>query len=181
MPPGEANDGFAGLVTEHESPLLRYVTRLVGPAGDLPQDIVQETFCRLHRQLSKRPDAPVQYAKAWLYRVAHNLAMDHRRKRKRRADCREIGGDLLTDAPPADASQPDVAEAVAQREAGQQAMKELNQLPDELKHVLMLRVMQGLTLREVAHVTGTPLATVNYRINRALGQLAGRLEKAGVV
>ncbi len=177
-PTGES---FAAVVARYEGPLLRYATRLVGPAGEQPQDIVQETFLRLHRQRRQRNAKPVANVQSWLYRVAHNLAMDERRKRRRRAGRREIGGEQLTRDPPMDTQALDALNDMVQREAAQCAIDELKRLPDELQHVLELRVMHGLTMRQIRDVTGTPLATVNHQLNRALRELSSRLKRAGVV
>src|SRR5690349_3614914 len=56
-----------------ESPLLSYALRLVGERS-LAQDIVQEAFMRLHTHF-----AEVREPRRWLYRTAHNLALNQRR------------------------------------------------------------------------------------------------------
>src|SRR5436309_2082799 len=56
-----------------ESPLLSYALRLVGERG-LAEDIVQEAFMRLHVNF-----AEVREPRRWLYRTAHNLALNQRR------------------------------------------------------------------------------------------------------
>src|SRR5215468_4753390 len=57
-----------------ESPLLSYALRLVGERT-LAEDIVQEAFMRLHAQFDQ-----VREPRRWLYRTAHNLALNQRRR-----------------------------------------------------------------------------------------------------
>ena len=49
------------------------------------------------------------------------------------------------------------------------------------RQVVMLKVIQGMSLREVAEVVGLSVSMVNYRLNQGLAELAQRLRKAGVV
>src|SRR5579862_7249259 len=62
-----------GLFAALESPLLSYTLRLVGQLA-VAEDIVQEAFMRLHTQFEN-----VREPRRWLYRTAHNLALNQRR------------------------------------------------------------------------------------------------------
>src|SRR5690606_16008815 len=78
-------EDFAALVDPFEGPLLRYVGALLaGPADAEAQDVVQETFLRLHRQQTQYGVDSIGQLDSWLFRVAHNLARDAGRKRQRR-------------------------------------------------------------------------------------------------
>ena len=80
MPPNQASAGPPGaesieeLFAALESPLLRYALRLVGERS-LAEDIVQESFMRLHAQFDE-----VREPGHWLYRTVHNLALNQRRR-----------------------------------------------------------------------------------------------------
>src|SRR5215471_6164071 len=80
MPPDQPSIRPSGAETIEElfaaleSPLLSYALRLVAERS-LAEDIVQEAFMRLHAQFEQ-----VQDPRRWLYRTAHNLALNHRRK-----------------------------------------------------------------------------------------------------
>jgi RNA polymerase sigma-70 factor (ECF subfamily) len=71
-PPGweTIEELFAAL----ESPLLGYAMRLLGDSG-AAEDVVQESFMKLHAQFEQ-----VREPRRWLYRTAHNLALNHRRR-----------------------------------------------------------------------------------------------------
>jgi RNA polymerase sigma factor (sigma-70 family) len=67
------------------------------------------------------------------------------------------------------------------REACSIAMSELQTLPEEERQVILLRIVEGLNLREIGEITGLSVGNVDYRINKALRELTGRLKNAGVV
>lgn len=169
------------VVQRFETPLLRYVTQLLGPGWAEIEDVVQDTFLRLHRQISKRGAASVKHLPSWLFRVAHNLAMDAGRKRKRRAQMQEkVMSDPVVN--PVEVLQPPVpVEELGRREACDLAMAELANLPEEQKHVVLLKIIQGFTLREISEVTGLKIGTVNYRLTQGLRELSQRLKQAGAV
>ena len=64
---------------------------------------------------------------------------------------------------------------VIRQEARQVVLRELAKLDDSYRQVVLLKVIQGMTLREVAEVVGVSLSTVNHRLNEGLGILARRL------
>ena len=70
---------------------------------------------------------------------------------------------------------------VLRQEARQVALRELAQLDDQQRQVVLLKVIQGMTLRQVAEVVDISVSLVNYRLNQGLTELAQRLKKAGVV
>lgn len=165
---------FLELVDELQSPLLRYARRLLGP-GDDAEDVVQDAFVRYHRQ-TDRPDNP----KSWIYRVVHNRAMDVRRKRKRRKDHQPRVADQATAAARRrENDQPDAG--LIHAESITHALDALHELPAEQQQIVTLKIMQGLTLREVAEVMDMPFPNVNYRLNRAMSELARKLKRKGVV
>jgi RNA polymerase sigma factor (sigma-70 family) len=70
---------------------------------------------------------------------------------------------------------------VLRQEARQVALRELAQLDDQHRQVVLLKVIQGMTLRQVAKVVGISVSLVNYRLNQGLTELSRRLKRAGVV
>jgi len=182
----EAGDLMA-VVARYQGPLLRYVGRMLGSADDQREDVVQETFIRLHRYASAHGWDSIKHLTTWLFQVAHNLTVDALRQKVRRQDAahRDLESRASTD-PAAAAQEPTAEEMDAlgeaiRQEARQVVLRELAQLDDSYRQVVLLKIVQGMTLREVAEVVGVSLSTVNHRLNEGLGILARRLRKAGVV
>ena len=171
---------FVSIVDRFESGLLRYVSRMLSPTGRVTEeceDIVQETFLRLHRQIHKDGLDSIQNLNAWLHRVAHNLSISALRKRQReqrahetvREDERHRSDDSL-----------DGLGEMVRRAACDRALEELGRLPDENREVLLLKVIQGMTLREIGEVLGLTPGNVAYRVNQGLSELSRRLKDAGI-
>ena len=182
----EAGDLMA-VVARYQGPLLRYVGRMLGSADDQREDVVQETFIRLHRYASAHGWDSIKHLTTWLFQVAHNLTVDALRQKVRRQDAahRDLESRASTD-PAAAAQEPTAEEMDAlgeaiRQEARQVVLRELAQLDDYYRQVVLLKIVQGMTLREVAEVVGVSLSTVNHRLNEGLGILARRLRKAGVI
>ena len=57
----------------------------------------------------------------------------------------------------------------------------MRRLPESHRHVLLLKIVQDMTLREIGRVTGLSLGNVAYRLNQGLKELTRRLKDAGVI
>ena len=169
------------VVRQYESALLRYVAQLIGSSSDDVEDVVQDAFIKLHNQVSKHGNDSVKHMSSWLFRVAHNLAMDAGRRRSRRARLQEkVTVDPVIN-PVETAKDNEPSQELEQREACNLAMSELQQLPEEQKSVLLLKIIQGFTLREISEVTGLKIGTVNYRLTQGLRELSRRLKQVGAI
>jgi len=125
-----------------------------------PEDVVQDAFCRLASQ-EPPPGSPV----AWLYAVARNLADKQRRgdQRRRRREESRAAVESFDDA----AADPlEIAEVGAAVE----------ELPDELREVLVARIWGGLSLEEVARLCGISAATAWRRYQAALTTMREKLD-----
>jgi RNA polymerase sigma-70 factor (ECF subfamily) len=178
--PLDASDLMA-VVTRYHSPLLRYVGQMLGGLDHEAEDIVQEAFVRLHRQVAGHGSGSVKHLTTWLFRVTHNLTIDMLRQRtkSRRPPVTNVDPSMLSEEQAAD--ELDALGEVLRQEARQVALRELSQLDDQQRQVVLLKVIQGMTLRQVARVIGISVSLVNYRLNQGLTELARRLRRAGVV
>jgi len=174
----ESDYVFADILQKFESPLLRYVGQLLGNGAPEVEDIVQETFLRLHKQVEKHGADSIRKMSTWLFHVAHNLGLDAIRKRRRDT---EKNSRALEDKKTSVSAQVDVLGEVMQREASDRALAELHNLPEEQRQVILLRVMHGMKLREISEVTGLTIGNASYRITQGLTELARRLQAGGVV
>jgi RNA polymerase sigma-70 factor (ECF subfamily) len=180
LKPLDAGDLMA-VVARYQSPLLRYVGQMLGRIDHEAEDIVQEVFVRLHRQVTGHGSGSVKHLTTWLFRVTHNLTIDMLRQRtkSRRPPVTSADPSVLSEEQAAD--ELDALGEVLRREARQVALRELAHLDDQQRQVILLKVIQGMTLRQVAKVIGISVSLVNYRLNQGLTELSQRLKKAGVV
>ena len=169
------------VVGHYQGRLLRYVGRMLGSIDHEAEDIVQEAFVRLHRQVSRQGPQSVKHLTTWLFRTAHNLTLDVIRRQSRRKRATEAISDAAQTAEERAADEMDALSEVLRREAGDAALRELAKLDDEQRQVVLLRIIQGMSLREVAEVAGISISLVNYRLNQGLAELARRLRKASVL
>ena len=199
---------FAVIVPRFESALLRYVSQLLGRGDSDLEDIVQDAFLRLHRQVHQHGHASVQNVSTWLFRVAHNLTMDTLRKRKvRKQTQQKLTGEVVTakkdetktagnetKSSSAESTSAGISSAslklhhdedtlgdMERREACDHAMAQLRTLPDVQRQALTLKMIEGLTIRQIAVVTDTSIGNVGYRISQGLAELSRRLKKSGVI
>jgi RNA polymerase sigma-70 factor, ECF subfamily len=148
------------LYDAHASGLFHYLVSFTKTEADA-RDLLQELFIKLARGATREA---VQSEKAWLFRLAHNMAVDWLRRRKVRWDTEErllrelTGGHQL-------AHDPD-SRMVAERFA--EAMRSL---PEEQRTVMQLKLWDGLTFEEIAAVQGIPLNTAASRHRYALEKL----------
>lgn len=179
-PMGAQSFDLAAIVDRYQTSLLRYVVNMSRSAADTAEDVVQEAFVRLHYQVQRRGERSIREVGPWLFRVAHNLAIDHgrRRSRRRRADEQMRNEMTIRDS---GADPADQLSALAHREACRSALSELDRLPDPQKQVLLLKVVEGFSIRQIARITGRSSSGVAYRLDQALRTLTARLKQKDVI
>ncbi len=147
--------------------LFRYAIRLLGDRQS-SEDVVAETFHRL--LLALRSGAgPQQHLRAYLYRIAHNLAMDRRRREARWGAQVEVEGLRL-------AAEDDPARTAEDQIVSQKARAALWSLTADQRQVVVLKYFEGLTNEEIAAALGKPAGAVKSLQHRALEALRRMLE-----
>lgn len=159
---------FLQLFEQYRMKAFHYALQTVGNREDA-MDVTQEAFLRLHRHWGRRdsgrPFAP------WMYSVVRNLAIDLLRKRAVR---KESGLEGLTPMPH-DSASPE--RAASQGELSTHLWREIRNLTDVQREVLLLRDWHGLSYKEIAEITGTSVTTVNSRLHDARTRLRDRLRR----
>ena len=172
---------FAAVVEQYEGPLLRYVATFVDRGSQESEDVVQETFLRLHRQCGREGSQSIGNLSTWLFRVAHNLAIDLVRKRQQRRSAGERLKEEATEETTRAVEQMDGLVDLERREAVEHAMRILGELPTDQRQVLVLKLLEGQTFRQIGDVIGASSGSVAYRLNQGLAELTRRLKEAGVI
>ena len=156
------------VVAEFEQPLLRYTARILRN-GTLAQDVVQNVFVKLFRQWQphQRPNAAL---KPWLFRVAHNEAVDLIRAEERRKGLYKRCADEPHDVPSPDDPLEDQRQAV---------FASLEILTIEERQAVLLRLQQGMSYDDIAAVMNRPRGSVGAILHVAVKKLAGKLQGRG--
>src|SRR4029079_14955418 len=141
--------------------------------ADLAQDIMQEAFLRLWKQWQEGEE--ILNPRAWLLRVARNLAEDHAKSAFRRYGTQPPqtmngveGRDLLP------------LDGMARAEMFGQLKKEMQQLAPADREILTLRYALDYDTSEIAEVLEINATAVHMRLSRAPQRLAERLTAQGV-
>ena len=167
------------LVRRFERPVYNLISRLVRDAA-AAEDLTQDTFLKMFRALGQY-DAAQRFS-SWLFRIAHNTAIDHLRHRR-----------LLIASPPLDADGepedpvarlPDLRgdspeTAAVRRQIAGVLDSAIDDLRPEYRAVVILRHQEDLDYDEIARVLDLPLGTVKTYLHRARKVLADRLQAAG--
>lgn len=147
-------------------PVFRYLSSL-GLEAQECEDIVQESFLRAFKDLLNRPERN-HNVRAWIYRVAHNLAMNHV-KRNRKVS---LGVDLAPlDSLPQNATAPSSEEIVLKKEQIERTRAAIANLTPQELQCLQLRA-QGLRYREISEIVGTGISAVAEAVARGCRKLA---------
>ncbi len=147
---------FSELFRRHQKDVARLVMRMLGSSGDV-QDVMQEVFLQVFRSLSDfRGKSRLS---TWIYRVAVNVVLMHRRaSRSRPVLARE---ELAP--PPADPEPlPDEQVERSLRVAALERLME--RLSEKKRTVFVLHELQGLSPIEIADIVGAPVLTVRTRL-----------------
>lgn len=165
------------IMTEHESGLLRYATRLVNNP-DTAQDVVQNVFIKLYRNWPEGMQ-PSPKLKSWLYSVTHNEAVDTIRRESRLRLLHEKQAGDPTAAP--ECADGIHCPAASQDDRRATIMDHLRKLHPRQQQVLLLRLEEGLSYKEISAATGRSEGNVGNLLHHAVKDLAARLKRAGVV
>jgi RNA polymerase sigma factor (sigma-70 family) len=159
---------FEDLVTRHRKAVYRLCWSAAGNHADA-DDAAQETFLRVFRALpSYDPERPFL---PWLRRIAWNCGLTVRRDRQ--AGVPLVPEEGIPDpADPAEGPE----DAASGNEEKRRVAAAMADLPAELRTVLVLRAVEGLSYAEIAEAAGIPAGTVMSRLSRARERLVAALK-----
>jgi RNA polymerase sigma-70 factor (ECF subfamily) len=168
---------FGELAIQHRKRLFALALQLVGNASDA-EDVVQETLLRAYRYLPQF-QARSQFA-TWLYRIAINRALSHRRRAGIASGHVKLDDDRVRAAIAVDASG-DPQHAAQLAESYALLLTALDQLSPVLRTTVVLVALQGLGYREAAVIAETTEGTIAWRMHEARRQLQRALSPVSEV
>ena len=147
-------DTFAEIIDHYQMPIIRYLYRLTGDY-EMARDLAQDTFLQAYKGILKT-SAELSF-KAWLYRIATNNALQHRRRKK-----------LLSFIPLTSRGE-DFQAALSHEDFPEEnvaVLEALLRIPEEQRTCLVLHFVEGFKYREIADALGCTEEAVRKRVAR---------------
>ncbi len=172
-------ESFEELVRRYQRPIAAYVYRMVGDY-DSALDLTQEVFIRVYGSLA-RYRSEFKFS-TWIYRIAHNAAIDHLRRcdNSRTEDLKLETGDGQTYEKPLASGAPSPEQESEREERRAEIESIVLNLAPAYRELIVLRHAHDLSYDEIAEVTGLPLGTVKNRIFRAREAMRALLLERGI-
>ncbi len=158
---------LAEIYDRYAGPIYGYLYRVIGDAAHA-EDLTGEVFLRLLQVLHTRR-APRDNLVGWLYRVAHNLAMDLFRRQKK-GPAVPLAEELI-----AQGDQP--SDLIEDEQVKQQLRARIRRLSSDQQRVVLLRFAEELPVAEVARLMGKSEGAVKILQHRALNRLRKLLQE----
>lgn len=159
--PSALNETFDARARRLRPRLHRYCAGLVGSVIEA-EDVVQEVLLNAHAALER--GTMVDEPDRWLFRVAHNAALDHIRRRNREARVMDSSAETETVADPASTAE--------SRQQAAESLRRLMHLPLLQRSAVMLVDVLGLSLAEAGAVLDSTLAGTKAALHRGRQRLA---------
>ena len=169
---------LATLINRHQSKIYGFIFSKISDR-DLTDDIFQDTFIKVINTLKSNSYNEEGKFLPWVMRIAHNLIIDHFRKNKKMPMFRETEEfsifSIMTDQ----------SLTVENRMISDQVEKDLKKLIEELpqdqKEVLVMRIYQDLSFKEISELTGVSINTALGRMRYALMNLRKVIDKHQII
>jgi RNA polymerase sigma-70 factor (ECF subfamily) len=158
---------FEQLVEEHSGELFAYLWRMLHDIEDA-EDGLQETYLRAYRAFSRL--APDSNARAWLYKIATNVARTQLRRNRRR---KHLQAAVDTEALPSDRN---VQVEVEERMFLHAVALAVERLPPKQKAAFMMRKYSGLTYSEISVALKSSEQAARANVYQALQNLRSELK-----
>ena len=158
---------FARLYDRYDRPCFQFIRRLLGVAhGDAAEDLHQETWIAVSKNAAVFDPARSSFP-AWLFTIARRKTWDHFRRQKVAilASVQDDAAMMVSDPGQTPLEQ------VQSRELAEEIVAAVEALPLEQRGVFVLFAHAGLSLEEIAQVTGVAVETVKSRLRYARAKL----------
>lgn len=174
---GDEN-ALASLIKRHESKIYGFIYSKVSDR-DISDDIFQDTFIKVIRTLKNNSYNEEGKFLPWVMRISHNLIVDHYRKNKKMPMYRETEEFSIFSIMSDDSLTIESQMILDQVEVD--LKKLVAELPQDQKEVLVMRMYQDMSFKEISELTGVSINTALGRMRYALMNLRKIIEKNQIV
>lgn len=170
---------FEALVAKYQDRLFNMILRMVGRHADA-EELAQETFLKALENIGQFRGQSGFYT--WLFRIAANLAISHRRRAGRirftplqGSDDADPGQAEALTAATAHRRSPSPDAAAMSSEVNRRVSAAIDELDDEFRVVVVLRDIEDMDYAKIAEVLKLPVGTIKSRLHRARCMLQEKL------
>jgi RNA polymerase sigma-70 factor (ECF subfamily) len=175
---GGDENALSVLVNRHQSKIYGFIYSKLTDR-DVADDVFQDTFIKVIKTLKSNSYNEEGKFLPWVMRIAHNLIVDHYRKNKKMPMLRETEEfsifNILTD------SSPTIEGLIISDVIEKDLQKLILELPDDQKEVLMMRIYQDLSFKEISEITGVSINTALGRMRYAVINMRKIIEKNNII
>jgi RNA polymerase sigma-70 factor (ECF subfamily) len=166
------------LINRHQSKIFGFIYSKISDR-DISNDIFQDTFIKVIRTLKSKSYNEEGKFLPWVMRIAHNLIIDHYRKNKKMPMFREteefsifsiMSDDSLT-----------IENKIIKDQVEIDLKKLIEELPADQKEVLIMRMYQDMSFKEISEITGVSINTALGRMRYALMNIRKVIDKHQII
>ncbi|KAF2517691.1 RNA polymerase sigma factor [Flavobacterium foetidum] len=169
---------LATLIKRHESKIYGFIYSKIADR-DISNDIFQDTFIKVIKTLKSNSYNEEGKFLPWVMRISHNLIVDHFRKTKKMPMYRETEEFSIFSVMSDDALTIESKMIVDQVELD--LKKLIEELPDDQKEVVVMRMYQDMSFKEISELTGVSINTALGRMRYALMNLRKIIDKHQII
>jgi RNA polymerase sigma-70 factor (ECF subfamily) len=174
---GDEN-ALATLISRHQSKIYGFIYSKISNR-DVSDDIFQDTFIKVIKTLKSHSYNEEGKFLPWVMRIAHNLIVDHFRRNKKMPMFRETEEfsifSIMSD------NVPNIESQIITAQVETDLKKLIDELPADQKEVLVMRMYQDLSFKEISELTGVSINTALGRMRYALMNLRKVIDKHQII
>ncbi len=175
---GGDESALSVLINRHQSKIYGFIYSKVSDR-DVSDDIFQDTFIKVIKTLKSNSYNEEGKFLPWVMRIAHNLIVDHFRRNKKMPMQRDTDEysvfSYMTD------NSPNVEHRIITDQVENDLQRIIEELPTDQREVLVMRMYQDLSFKEIADLTGVSINTALGRMRYALMNLRKVIEKNNII
>ncbi len=174
---GDEN-ALATLIKRHQSKIYGFIYSKI-PDRDVCDDVFQDTFIKVIKTLKSNSYNEEGKFLPWVMRIAHNLVIDHFRKNKKMPMFRETEEfsifSIMSD------NSMTIESKMISDQVCLDLKKLIQELPEDQKEVLMMRMYQDLSFKEISELTGVSINTALGRMRYAILNIRKVIDKHQII
>ena len=166
------------LINRHQSKIYGFIYSKLSDR-DIADDIFQDTFIKVIKTLKSNSYNEEGKFLPWVMRISHNLIIDYYRKNKKMPMFRETEEfsifSIMSD------NVPNIESQMITSQVESDLRKLIKELPEDQKEVLMMRMYQDLSFKEISELTGVSINTALGRMRYAIMNLRKVIDKHQII